>query len=136
MNLAEAIFARLSAEGSYTSRKLGVGPGARLYPDIAPEGVVAPYAVQQQIAEDPETTLAEASASGIRLLQLSCVAATAMEARAVAAAITADLDNQTLANGAKVLRVDSQSGFSDATDQYLRLVEVSVWSPTDTPDPE
>jgi len=126
MGLAESIHTKFLATASITAL-IGADAAARVYPVIAPENTLAPYVAWQEIASTPDATLAEASASSIRLVQFSCVAGTYKAARDLAAAIVAALDNVTLAGSEVCLRCTEQDGYSEATDQFLRIVEAEFF---------
>lgn len=127
MSLAASIFAKLSGTTAITDL-IGVGEACRAYPSIAPAGVVLPYVVWQEVASSPDLTLNEASASGLRQIQLSCVAATYAGALALASAIVAAMDNVTHAAGEVCLSCRVNDGFSEATDQFLRIVEAEFFA--------
>jgi hypothetical protein len=120
MPLAESIFSRL--------RSVGTLAGESIFPSIAPAGQAAPYIVWQLIASRPDTTLGEASASGIHIIQFSCVAATYKQARDLGAEVIAAIDNVTLESGEQCFSCNEQDGYSDATDQYLRIVEAEFFT--------
>jgi hypothetical protein len=133
MSLAASIFAKLSAEGSATAALLGTGEVCKVYASIAPIETVAPYAVWQIVSDAPHNTLNEARGSGSVMVQASCVAGTYVEAEAIGDAVMADLDNQTLAAGERCTSVSAQDGYSETTDQYLRLVEAMFFVPSVAP---
>lgn len=121
MPLAENLFARL--------RGLGLAVGESIFPGQAPAGTLAPYLVYQTISTRPDATHDAAAASGIHLIQVSIVADTYAAARDLAVAIVAGLDSVTLAGGELCLSCAEQDGFSEATDQFLRHVEVEYFVP-------
>jgi hypothetical protein len=125
--LAASIFTKLSADAAVTAL-IGSGDACRLYPGIAPAGVAVPYVVWQEISSSPDLTLGEASASARRMVQFSCVAATYIAAVALASAIVAALDNATLAAGEVCLSCSATDGFSEATDQFLRIVDADFFA--------
>lgn len=130
MALAESIYAKLADAASATAALIGSGAACRLWPGIAPVDAQAPYIVWQVIAVSPDTTLGEAAASGNHLIQFSIVAGSYIGARDIGVAITTDLDNATLAASEVVLSCDAQDGYSEATDQFLRIVEASIFVPS------
>lgn len=101
----------------------------RLYPGQAPASPVVPYMVQQTISAPGDRTLGEQSASGRHLIQFSIVAATYKEALDLGNALIALLDDATLAAGEVCLGCNSQDGFSESTDQFLRIVEADFFVP-------
>lgn len=130
MALAESIFAKLSHVSSATGALVGTGSDCRVHAGIAPTSPVVPYVVQTELPSAPDATLGEAAGSSRRTVQLSCVAATYRAARAIAAAIIADLDNATLAAGEVCLGCSDYDGFSEATDQHLCHVDADFFAPT------
>ena len=127
--LLDSIYTKLSAIGAATSALLGEEALARLYPTQAPIGVMLPYAVMTEVSGTPDPTLGEPAASASQLIQFSCVATTARAARLVAQAIISDLDNVTLAGGEICLSCSTQQGYSEATDQFLTIVEARYFVP-------
>jgi hypothetical protein len=127
MALAESIFAELSAAADVTA-VIASGGVVRLLPGLAPAGTAAPYVVYNELPPSPNLTLNEASTSGTRIVQLSCVADNYQAARDLAAKIMDALDNQTLAGGERCLSVADFDGFSQATDHFLRIVEADFFS--------
>jgi hypothetical protein len=127
--LLDSIYTKLSATGAATAAILGTLVAARLYPTQAPVGALTPYAVMTEVSGVPNPTLGEASASASQLIQFSCVASTARGARLIAQAIVSDLDNVTLAGGEVCLSCSTQQGYSEATDQFLTIVEARYFVP-------
>jgi hypothetical protein len=125
MSLPASIFAKLSAAPAATEAIVGTD----IYPMKAPQGVEAPYVAWQLIAAAPDNTLNEAAASGTHLVQFSCFATTYEGACALGDAVTADLDNATLAGGERVLSCEPSDGFSDDVNLFIRLVEASIFVP-------
>lgn len=127
MALAESIFAKLSAAAAVTAL-IGAGSASRLYPGVAPAGAALPYVVYSEVASVPDVTHDGPSTSGLRLVQLSCVAATYLGARSLAAKLIAAIDSVALAGGELCLSCKEQDGFSEATDQFLRIVEADFFA--------
>ena len=127
MALAESIFAKFNSDAAL-SAILGAGDTCRVFPDSAPFGTPTDYVVWQEVATVPDVTLGEASASGLRMVQFSCIADTYKRARDLAAAIIAALDNATLDGGVVCLSCSEQDGYSESTDQFLRIVEATFFA--------
>jgi hypothetical protein len=121
MPLAENLFARL--------RALDLEVGEAIFPGQAPAGTLAPYLVWQTVSTRPDVTHDAASASGLHLVQLSCIADSYAAARDLATALVAGLDSVTLAGGEVCLSCTEHDGFSEATDQFLRHVEAEFFVP-------
>lgn len=130
MSLAASIFSQLSTDTAIVAA-LGqaVGDSIRIYPGRAAPEAVAPYVVFQTISAPPDVTHGEASASGRHLIQFSCVASTYLAALTLGNLITAALDSVTLAAGEVCLSCSPSEGFSEATDQFLRIVEADFFVP-------
>jgi hypothetical protein len=109
------------------------GAGMRIYPGMAPPGAPAPCIVWHSIASTPDTTLAEAAGSGVHTLQFSCLTTAEgggyLAAHDLGVVLMAALDNATLAGGERVLSVFAHDGFSEAVDQFIRLVEARIFVP-------
>jgi hypothetical protein len=127
MALAESLYAKLGGTAAVTAL-IGSGDAMRLYPTILPTDVSGDYCVWQEMPPAPDNTLNEASTSGLRTVQLACVASTYLAARTIAAKIMAALDNATLVGGERCLSVRDFDGFSEATDQFVRIIEADFFA--------
>ncbi|OFE11381.1 hypothetical protein PHACT_12550 [Pseudohongiella acticola] len=82
------VFATLSASAE-VAQLLGSGADMRLYPIEADQGTPVPYAVITQIGGPTENQLSGGSATDRYLIQIDSYAKTLTEARAVAGALRA-----------------------------------------------
>lgn len=128
MALAESLFSKLSDAAGATAALVGSGNACRVYPEIAPQGVASPYVVWQEIASVPDTTHDGASTSARRIVNIYCIAGTYAGALALSTAIVAALDSVALAGGELCVSCGVQNGFSEATDQFLRIVEAEFFA--------
>jgi hypothetical protein len=105
--------------------------GARVYPDIAPQNCLKPYAVWQEIALTPTADLsgtAESNSLNNHLVQVSCWASTAKEARDLDAQVRLAMN---AATGFKSLLRDSRSaGYEQDTKSFGIQSDFSVWLKT------
>lgn len=127
MPLGENLFSKLSSDSAVTAL-VGAGVACRIYPGIAPHAVTAPYVVWAVVSTSPDTTLDGPSESGVSLVQLSCVAANYTGVRNLAAAIVAAIDSVPLAGGEVCLSCREQDGYSETTEQFLRIVEADFFT--------
>jgi hypothetical protein len=128
VSLASSLFTALSASGAATAALVGTGSACKVYPAIAPAGTAAPYVVWQDVATSPVVTHDGPSTKCQHSVQFSCVASTYLGALALGAAIIADLDSVALAGGELCTQCTASDGFSDTTDQHLRIVEALIWA--------
>lgn len=120
---AENIFARLS-----TTAALVALVDDRIWPGRAEDSPIMPYVVWQEIDGQPDATFNEASTSGHRPVQFSCVAGTYAAAREIAKAIMVAIDSVPLAGGEVCLACSDFDGFSEPTDQFLRIVDTDFFA--------
>ena len=118
MSLESSIFSALSDAASSTAALIGSSGACRAYAGNAPAGTSVPYAVFLHIASDPDRTHDGASSISNDLVQFSCFARTAQEARELCDAIIADLDNIALSTGAKPILQDRRNSFETAVDLH------------------
>lgn len=87
MTAGEAVVALLAADSAVVAIV-----GARMYPNVAPQGAAAPFLVYQVISDVPENSLADTSPrlSNIRL-QVDCYSTRYLQAHALAEAVEAKL---------------------------------------------
>lgn len=87
MTAGEAVVALLAADSAVVAIV-----GARMYPNVAPQGAAAPFLVYQVISDVPENSLADNSPrlSSIRL-QVDCYSPRYLQAHALAEAVEAKL---------------------------------------------
>lgn len=123
MTFAEALYTALTADAG-----LSALVSTRIYPVRPPQGVVSPFIVWQEISHVPYETHGEVSTAGLRDIQLTCVADTYDGALALSSATLAALESATYGNSAKCLTSSASDGFSEDTNQFLRLVESSFFS--------
>lgn len=125
MALAESIFAKLSNAAAATAALVGIGAVCRLYPTLAPSKVLHPYIAWQEVSAVPVVTHDGRSTFGTRLVQFSAVAETYLAARDLGAAIIHDLDSVTLAAGELCTHCTEMDGYSEDTNQYIRIIEAT-----------
>jgi len=123
MTFAAALYAALTADAG-----LAAIVGLRVYPVRPPQGVVSPFIVWQEISHVPYETHGEVSTAGLRDVQLTCVADSYDGTLALSVALVTALAAATYGNGSKCLTSSASDGFSDDTNQFLRIVESSFFS--------
>lgn len=127
MTLAEDLFAAL---GQYAG--LNALVGARIYPDVAPQGVAVPYVVWQEISDLEVNDLGGSSAESGGLdqyrVQVTCWAATGTQARAIRKQVRAAMAASALFRS---IQIDARSaGFEPDTKLYGAQSDFSVWHRT------
>lgn len=123
MSFASSLYSKVTGDSSVAALV-----GTKVYPVKVPQSAEAPLIVWQEVSSTPDTTLGEASTSGKRLVQFSCLASTYEGAIALGSAVVAALDNATLSNGATCISCTEDDGFSDDENQFIRLVEATFFS--------
>jgi hypothetical protein len=100
--------------------------GARVYPDIAPMGVAAPYVVWSEIGNTPMNNLSGGvpDVNNYRV-QVVCFALTALRAREVAEQVRTAMVTST---GFKALEIDYGSAdFEEGSKVFGVRMDFSIW---------
>jgi hypothetical protein len=127
MALAESIVAKLSHASSATAALIGSGDDCRIRMDKAPSAPAVPYVVFTLVASVANTTHDASSDHDLADVQFSAIASTAAAARNLRKAIRSDLSDVALTAGEKAVEFIERTGFSEATDQFVALLDVSFW---------
>lgn len=123
MPLLDDVFDRLSDSDSETSALFGVDEACRVWPGKASREPQMPYAVMTVIVTSPEVTHTRPCTLEETDVQFSCIAATYEDARALRAAIRADLD---VDGGADTFI--ERDGFSDAVGVHVLFLDATFWN--------
>ena len=123
MTLGEALYTALTADAG-----LSALVALRVYPIRPPQGAVSPFIVWQEITHLPYETHDGASTAGLRDVQLTCIADSYDGVLALSAALDTALRAATYGNSAKCINVSVIDGFSEDTNQFLRIAEASFFS--------
>lgn len=123
MKLAEAIFAKLSADSAVAAIV-----GTRIYANRAEQAAQFPYVVFTMVSSIPDQTHGEASELDSTLVQFSCYASTYHAARDLRQAVRAALENQTLSDGIKPIIDISRDQYEEAASVHHLIVDVSFWN--------
>ncbi len=97
--------------------------GERLYPQIAPDGVIKPYAVYRRIASAPENVLAGSSGLTNSRIQIDVYASTYAQSQSVAHAIALQMANWSIQN----VCLGFQDFYEEDAKLHRVMTDFSVW---------
>ena len=121
MTIAASIFNTLGGHAG-----LAALVGVRIYPDVAPIGVAAPYVVWSEVGNSPMNNIGGGTPDMNNYrLQVVCLAATALQARNVADQVRVAM---AAATEFKSLEVDfASTDFEDGSKVFGVRVDFSIW---------
>ena len=97
--------------------------GERLYPQIAPDGVIKPYAVYRRIASAPENVLAGSSGLTNSRIQIDVYASTYAQSQSVARGIESQMASWAVQN----VCLGLQDIYEEDAKLHRVLADYSIW---------